>query len=136
MKMKFEESMKKQVLDRIQSLEGEIVLRRDVIDLGSARQVSRALKSLTKEGVLAKLGYGIYAKLSRSSITDDRYLKGGFLSAAREALTKLGIKWEISEAEQNYNEGKTQQVPINPPTILKTRFRRKLSYKNMEICFE
>jgi len=71
-----------------------------------------------------------------SVITGDRYLPGGFLAVCREALTRLGIAWHVSDAELEYNLGKTQQVPANPPTKLKTRFRHKLSYRGIEMRFE
>ena len=120
----------------IEILPSRVILRQDVAKLGSSRQVSRALDTLAKQGNLAKIGYGIYAKTKKSVITGDLYLPGGFLSIAREALTRLGIKWQLSEAELAYNSGKTQQVPANPPTKLQTRFRRKLSYRDMEMRFE
>ena len=120
----------------IERLPSKVILRQDVAGLGSSRQVSRALDTLVKHGNIVKIGYGIYAKTKKSVITGDSYLPGGFLSTAREALTRLGVKWQASEAELAYNSGKTQQVPANPPTKLQTRFRRKLSYRGMEIRFE
>ena len=120
----------------IERLPSRVVLRQDIADLGSSRQVSRALDTLVKHGNLVKIGYGIYAKTKKSVMTGDSYLPGGFLAIGREALTRLGIKWRASEAESAYNRGKTQQVPANPSTKLQTRFRRKLSYRGMEMRFE
>lgn len=120
----------------IERLPSRVILRQDVANLGSSRQVSRALDTLVQQGSLAKIGYGIYAKTKKSVITGDSYLPGGFLAICREALTRLGVKWQISTAELAYNRGKTQQVPANPSTKLQTRFRRKLSYRGMEMRFE
>jgi hypothetical protein len=32
--------------------------------------------------------------------------------AARQALTKLGVTWELTEAQRAYNEGRSTQVPV------------------------
>ena len=136
MKVITENTIRSRALERIKQLPSTVVLRQDVEDLGSARQVSRALESLVGLGEIVKLGYGIYAKPKKSTITDDRYLPGGFLVVCREALTRLGIMWHASDAELEYNLGKTQQVPVNSSTKLDTRFRRKLSYRGMEMRFE
>lgn len=136
MKVTTENSIRYKTLKRIQRLSSAVILRRDIQNLGSARQISRALKTLVAEGVLVKLGYGIYAKLMKSQLTNHTYLSNGFLALGREALTKLGIDWDLSEAEREYNLCNTQQIPTNPATQLNTRFRRKISYRNMEMRFE
>ena len=62
--------------------------------------------------------------------------RGGFLGAARQALTKLGVPWEPTEAERAYNEGRSTQVPVNPVVRVKGRFSRKLRYGNTELVLE
>ncbi len=136
MKVTTENTISYKAYERIGLLDSKVILRQDLEDLGSSRQVSRALDTLVKCGAIAKIGYGIYVKIKKSAITGDLYLPGGFLAAGREALSRLGIKWRISEAEVAYNCGKTKQVPANPPTKLQTRFRRRLSYRGMEMRFE
>ena len=136
MKVRAQDTTRYKALQRIEQLSSTTVLRQDIDDLGSDRQVSRALQDLVKEGLIVKLGYGIYAKTKKSTITDDLYLPGGFLAVAREALTRLGIAWNCSAAEEDYRLGKSQQVPANPATKLNTRFRRQLSYRGMELRFE
>ena len=75
-------------------------------------------------------------RLSYSELTGKNYLPNGFVAVAREALTRLGIRWDISEAEKSYNSGESQQVPANPTTKLLDRFRRTISYRGMELRFE
>ncbi len=116
--------------------DADVILREDLAMIASDRQVSRALKSLIDDKRLAKLSYGIYVRLQYSARLQRSYLPKGFIALAREALTRLGIAWEISAAEKAYNAGITQQVPANPATKLLTRFRRKLSYNNREMRFE
>ena len=133
MKVTYEKSITFKVLKQIERLSGQIVLRSDIANLADSRQISRALKRLVKSGHLAKLGYGIYAKLARSELTQTTYLKEGVLPTMRAALNKLNIRWESSREEQAYQMGKSTQIPVNPTTKLKDRFRRQLRYRDMEL---
>ncbi len=64
------------------------------------------------------------------------YSPEGFSGAARQALDKLGVQWEPTEAERAYNEGRSTQVPVNPVVRVKGRFRRQLRYGNAELVLE
>jgi hypothetical protein len=44
---------------------------------------------------------------------------GGFIGAARQALDKLGVRWEPTELQRAYNEGRSTQVPVNPAVRVK-----------------
>lgn len=133
MKVAYENSFYYSMLARIDSMPDDVIVRAEMADLGDPRQISRAFKALTEKGILVKLGYGVYAKLAKSRFSDTLYLKGSFIAVMRTALSKLNIKWESSQEEQDYNAGRSTQVPINPYTRLKTRFRRKLKYRTMEL---
>lgn len=134
MKVAYINSITYKVLKRANASRGNVILRADVADIANPRQISRAFNQLVNKGYLVKLGYGVYAKLVRSELAKGAsYLKGGFLPVMREALTKLDVKWELSQEEQAYQAGQSTQVPVNPTTKLKSRFRRQLSYKNMEL---
>ena len=133
MKVIFKKSITFKVLKRIEALPGSVVLRSDVADLADPRQISRALNRLVKSGSLAKLGYGTYAKLVRSSITKTTYLKEGALPTLQAALNRLNIRWEPSLEEQGYQTGRSTQIPANPTTKLKDRFRRQLRYRDMKL---
>lgn len=135
MKVTFNKSTTAKVLKRIEAMPGNVVLRSDIEDLDTPRQISRAIKRLIDKGILAKLGYGTYAKLAYSEIAKTTYLKNGVLPTFREALTRLNVKWEPSLAEKAYQEGRSTQIPANPDTCLKSRCRRQLSYQGMELKF-
>jgi len=60
----------------------------------------------------------------------------GFLGASRQALTKLGVTWEPTGAEQAYNEGRSTQVPVNPVVRVKGRFSRRLRDGSQELVLE
>src|SRR3990167_5725022 len=124
MRVTYKKSIIFKVLKRIERLSSDVVLRSDVADIANPRQISRALSHLTNSGRLVKLGYGVYAKLARSEMAQTTYLKEGVLPTMRAALTRLNIRWEPSREEQDYQLGKSTQIPVNPTTKLKDRFRR------------
>lgn len=133
MRVPFEKSITFKILKRIERLSGRVVLRSDVADMADPRQVSRSLNRLVQSGRLVKLGYGVYAKLDTSQIAQTTYLRDGILPTMRAALTKLNIRWEPSPEEQAYQEGRSTQIPVNPSTKIKDRFRRQLRYRDMEL---
>ena len=133
MRVEYKKSITFKMLRRINKLSGDVVLRSDVANLADPRQVSRALIRLVRSGNLAKLGYGVYAKLARSEIAQTTYLKEGVLPTMRAALNRLNVRWEPSPEEQDYQAGRSTQIPVNPTTKLKDRFRRQLRYRDMEL---
>src|SRR5437588_2207110 len=121
---------------RIARKRGEdVFLTREFRDLGGEDQVLRALRTLVREKRLVRLGYGVYGRAVVSRLTGEPllYSPSGFLGAARQALTKLGIPWEPTEAERAYNEGRSTQIPVNPVVRVKGRFSRRLRDGNQEL---
>lgn len=116
----------------------DVFLTREFSDLGGEDQVLRALRRLVQDGSLVRLGYGVYARATRSRLTGRIMLNSanGFSGAARQALTKLGVQWEPGESERAYNEGRSTQVPVNPVVKVKSRFSRHLSYGQSELQLE
>jgi hypothetical protein len=108
--------------------EEDVFLTREFRDLGGEDQVLRVLRTLVREKRLVRLGYGVYGRAVVSRLSGDAILnsKNGFLGAARQALTKLGVTWEPSEAERDYNAGRSTQIPVNPVVRVKGRFSRQL----------
>lgn len=132
----YRNSLKFKVLDRIQQLPGNVVLRENIKDMSSPRQISRCLFALVEMGELVKIGYGIYAKAYSSEYIDRPVIQGGFGQACKEALTKLGVDWEPGSAEQAYNAGLSTQVPVRTIVKLKSRFRGHLNYGNRKLIVE
>jgi hypothetical protein len=132
----YRNSLKFRVLDRIRQLPGCVVLREDIEDMGSPRQISRCFESLVEIGELVRIGYGIYAKAYTSESLNRPIITGGFGQACKEALTKLGVAWEPGSAEQAYNAGLSTQVPVRTVVQLKSRFRGHLNYGNRKLIVE
>lgn len=136
MRVKYSESLEYKALNRLKTIRGSTVLRKDFNDLGSYRQVSRAINKLIGEKKLVKIGAGIYAKAYLSKYSSTPLIKNGTDPTLREALKRLGIAFEPGSAEKEYNEGKTTQVPVRNIVRLKSRCRRRIGYKNSELIFE
>jgi Family of unknown function (DUF6088) len=131
-------TLRQRIKARIAKRRDDAFLTREFLDLGGERQVLRALRELTSEGKLIRLGYGAYARAEISPITHQPMLAGdGFGSVSREVLDKLRVRWEPTDAERAYNEGRSTQVPMTPRVRLRgSRFSRKLGYKGMELTIE
>jgi len=131
-------TLRQRIEARIAKRRDDAFLTREFLDLGGERQVLRALRELTEEGKLIRLGYGAYARAEMSPITHQPMLAGdGFGAVSREVLDKLRVPWEPTLAERAYNEGRSTQVPMTPRVRLRgARFSRKLGYKGMELTIE
>lgn len=136
MKVTYKDSIEYKALIRLKSIRGSVVLRTDLSDLGSYRQISRAIKSLIAEKKIVKIGTGIYAKAYISKYSDIPLIKNGIDPTLRQALKRLGVSYEPGSAEKAYNEGKTTQVPARNIVRLKTRCRRRIGYMKSELIFE
>ena len=132
----YQKSLKLDVLARIQSMPGHVVLRKELIDMGGSRQITRCLKELVEMKKIVKLGYGVYAKAYTSEYIDRPIIQGGFSQACQESLDKLGVKWQQGQATRDYNAGLSTQVPVRMAVRLKSRLRRKLSYGNRTLIIE
>lgn len=131
-------SLQDQIEARVAERNDAVYLTREFTDLGAKRQVLRALANSVAAGRLVRLGYGVYGPATRSRLTGKPILAnpGGFMVAARQALSKLGVAWEPTEWERAYNEGRSTQVPVNPQVKVRGRFSRKLSEGGKELVID
>ncbi len=125
---------KKQVATKIQRSRKNVFLRSDFVRLGGYDQVGRALKLLAEDGIVIKIGYGLYAKARCNRITGMPMLAatGGFSEVSQEALKRLGVKWQPSEASTAYQSGSTQ-IPANAGVIIPGRFSRKIGTDKLQL---
>lgn len=137
--MRRHKTLREKIEARMARRRGEdVFLTREFTDLGGEDQVLRALRGLMRQGHLVRLGYGVYGRAFKSRLSGKPVLQSsnGFISAARQALDKLGVEWEPTEAERAYNEGRSTQLPVNPVVRVKGRFSRQLRYGNSELVLE
>ncbi|GKS95192.1 DUF6088 family protein [Acidovorax sp. SUPP2825] len=118
--------------------EGSVVfLRREFTHMGSASAVSRALGSLCAEGVLWRIGTGVYARTRRSVVTGVLIPAGSLETLAAEAFEKLGIDAGPSRAAQAYNEGRSTQLPGEfTVSVGRRRITRQLEVGGRRLKYE
>ncbi len=137
--MRQRKTLREKIEERIaRKRRDDVFLPREFRDLGGEDQVLRVLRGLVREKRLVRLGYGVYGRAVVSRLTGEPllYSPNGFLGAARQALTKLGVRWEPAEAERAYNERRSTQVPVNPVVRVRGRFSRRLSDGTLELVLE
>jgi hypothetical protein len=115
-------SVKERMARSIALRKGEVLLRADFEAMGSASQISRALKELIKAGKIIRLGYGVYAKAQPSILSGKPVARVSLAELAQEALQKLGVPVQLGRAQAAYAEGKTTQIPVR--TTFNTGQRR------------
>ena len=137
--MRRKRTLRESVEARIAERRDDVFLPREFRDLGGEDQVLRVLRGLMREGRLVRLGYGVYGRAETSYLSGEPILaaRDGFIGAARQALDKLGVPWEPTDAQTAYNAGRSTQVPVNPAVrIRKSRFVRRLKYQDTELRLE
>ena len=121
----------------IAEIDGEVVLRSDLAQFGSERAVSRMIKELVVEGVITRIGLGIYAKTVPGKFVNRPVLRTTFAEVGWQACQRLGIEVQLGRAMREYNEGKSTQVPVR--IIFNTGQRivkRKIARGLQQIYFE
>jgi len=116
---------------------GEVLLRADFDRMGSASQVSRALKMVVSDGKLVRLGYGTYAKAQPSPLSGKPIPRQPLEALAWEAMERLGVKINLGKALNDYATGNTNQIPMS--TTFNTgdrRISRKLVLGNRSVVYE
>ena len=136
MKMTYENSLLYKIEQHIKKASSRVFMPKDFFGWGSYRQISRALQKLIEQHELVKIGFGLYAKAYVSPYIEEPLLVDGFDTVAREALDRMQVQWVPGSAEQEYNAGKTQQVPTQNIVRLKSRLRRNIQYQGRQIYFE
>lgn len=129
------EPLWKRLSKRIDRKRGDVFLRSDFDDLGGYDQVGRALGKLVREGRLMKIGQGVYSRAVQSPLGDTVVPPKG-IATLTEALDRLGIETAPSRLEQDYNTGRTTQVPTGRVVGVRRRVRRKLGYNGFALSFE
>lgn len=115
----------------------DVLLRAEYDSFGSEAQVSRALKELVERGKLVKLGRGVYAKAKPSVLTGKAIPIRPLEILAPEALKKLGIQTTQTQQVEDYNSGKSTQIPAGIVfKVARRRITRKLGFNGKTVKFE
>ncbi len=129
------ETLETRLLKRIARKRSDVFLRADFADLGGYNQLGRALRELVRQGRLLKIGYGLYSRAIKSPF-ENRLMPPRGLSTLKEALRRIGIETLPSRSLQDYNAGRTTQVPTGRVVGVRRRVRRKIGYNGIGLSFE
>ena len=130
------ETLKSRITYRIKRSAVAVFVRQDFKDIGGYDQVGRVLRELVKKQILIRLGYGIYARARKSSVTGNLIPEKSLPELSEEALKKLGVKIVPASAQRTYNSGLSTQVPTGRVIGVKGRISREISYNGKSIVFE
>ncbi|MCZ4283566.1 hypothetical protein O4H29_01885 [Marinobacter salarius] len=123
------------IRERINASRRCVFLPADFFDLGNASEVEQVLAKLTN--LLAPIGEGLLAKIRINAITHQPMLDspGGFEQVAKEALDRLGVDWQPSTAELQYQSGGSQ-IPVNAVVKITGDRRPRIAYNHHRLLIE
>lgn len=121
---------------RILKADTALVLRGDFEGVASYRQVGRVFKELQREGKLARIGQGVYARARPSKINGKIVPEGALPDLARELAARMGANVVRTPEEQAYFEGRTTQVPVGRYIGIDKRSQKKLRWTRGTVYFE
>lgn len=115
----------------------DVFVRNDFARFGSTAKVGRALSKLKQEGRLVSLGVGVYAKAKPSALSGKPIPSRPLEVLAPVALKKLGVTVKPSRLTQEYNAGRTTQIPAGVVVnVGKQRIVRKLGFNGKLVQYE
>lgn len=126
---------KARIQSRLKRSKRYVFTRNDFKDIAGYDQIGRALRTLVKEGELLKVGYGVYTKARRNSITGKLMpaSPGGSAAVIVETLDRLKVRYRVTDATRAYNSGKSTQIPVSAGIKTPSRFKRVLSVGNSKL---
>lgn len=130
-------TMQERMLRAIKQRAGNVVLRQELAGLGSASQVTEALKALQARNVIIRIGTGVYAKTRKSSVTGSIVPAGTLETLSVEALRKLRVPVIPGAAAAAYNAGTTTQIPgLFVANTGRRRISRRISIGGRTLQYE
>ena len=129
-------SLEDRMAYRVERKRGSVFLREDFGDLADYDQVGRSLRRLVAKGKLVKIGYGLYARATRSPLSGNTVPEKSLPSLAAEALRRLKVEVRPSQEARTYSAGGSTQVPTGRVLAVKGRISRKIGYDGKYVSFE
>ncbi len=128
-------SIKVRIQKRLSRSKRYVFLRSDFKDIAGYDQVGRVLRDLVKGGELLKVGYGVYTKARKNSMT------GKFMPACPngsdavilEVLERLNVNYSLGRSSTKYLSGESTQIPAYTQIETPYRFKRRLLVGNSRL---
>jgi hypothetical protein len=128
-------TIKRRIQARLQRSKRYVFTRDDFSDVAGYDQVGRVLRELVKNGILLKVGYGLYTKAKRNSITGNLMpaCPAGSDAVILEALDRLKVDYLLDDSTIRYLSGQSTQIPAFTKLQISSRFSRRLAVGNSEL---
>jgi len=126
-----------EVMRSIHRRAGVVILRSELTKLGGRSQLTRVLARLVDARKLIRIGHGIYAKTKMNKFTRTLMPAATFESIAAEAFKKLGIAVGPGMLAEEYNSGRSTQIPMMPTvTTGRRRISRRIQVGSKRVIYE
>ena len=115
---------------RVKRSKRSVFLRSDFKDIADYDQVGRALRKLVRDGLLMRIGYGLYVRARVNRITGGQMPDNpaGADGVVIEAMEKLGVDYQFDKLSQMNLSGDSTQIPARIKITPKNpRFTRKIA---------
>lgn len=130
-------NLEARIKQAIQRSRSPVMLRSEMRGMGSSSQLSVALKRLQVQGVLVRIGLGIYARAKLSVLSGKPIPISPLEVLAPIALQKLGVKAQASHRVREYNSGSTTQVPSGVVVnVGRRRITRTIGFNGKYVEYE
>ena len=116
---------------------GVVILRSELTKLGGRSQLTRVLARLVDARKLIRIGHGIYAKTKMNKFTQTLMPAATFESIAAEVFAKLGISVGFGMLAEDYNAGRSTQIPmVAVVTTGRRRITRRIQVGSKRVIYE
>lgn len=130
-------TVKDRIRASVRASKEKVFLRGEFDRFGDYRQVSRAVRELALEGVLVRVGYGVYGRARPSTLSGKPVPVETLVTIGLEAMRKLGVKADLGKEARELRAGVSAQVPTLPIiSIGKARVSRKIGFGNKKLVYE
>ena len=123
-------TIQSRIQTRVKRSKRSVFLRSDFKDIADYDQVGRGLRNLVRDGLLMKIGYGLYVRARVNRITgkvmpDNAAGADGVII---EAMEKLGVDYQFDDLSNLNFSGESTQIPAKVKITPKSaRFTRKIA---------
>ena len=111
-------------------------MRSDFSNLASYRQIGGVISQLVYDGFLIRVSHGMYVRAKTSSLTGNTIPEMPLQEIAFKALQRLDVEVYKTQAETDYNQGISNQVPTGRVIGVNRPVHRKIGYDGKFVIFE
>ena len=129
-------TLKDKIEYRIKRSKDNVFFISDFADLSDNDQILRALKKITDEKMLIRVGKGVYVKTRMSSISKNILPAIGLREIGEAVVLKNGAQVKLTPEQVAYNQKRTTQVPNNYIIGTNKRISRNIEFNGSKIKYE